>query len=264
MFLCRVVCSASTQRWTMLTTVQTLEGSPETIQLDQNGVNANSKPRRDVQQSSVRFSGSFLLKRSIFHPKDFIGRDAFSLFFRTKPLQLLQVSDARVQQSLNKSRRSGLDWTSLRTCFSLNQRSVFWVIVLKEGGPLSQSKTSEGFLCIFALSFNSDKFLSPCRWKTSPQRDAATTVLCCSSGVLSMRRWVRLRHGVLDGQNAPWSTHLAKKLQLICHCVVFNRCLLPVAPTSSPNLSRFYWSCGQIFHLPALSGLSLSSWMLLW
>ena len=55
-------------------------------------------------------------------------------------------------------------------------------------------------------SFNSDQFPSPCRWKTSPQHDAATTMLHCGDSDLGVMRGVGFaRHSVfLDGQKAQF------------------------------------------------------------
>ncbi len=84
----------------------------------------------------------------------------------------------------------------LECCFS----SMLRVIVLLEGEPLSQSQISgrlkqvslKNFPVFSAIhhSFNSDQFPSPCRWKTSPQHDAATTMLHCGDGVLGVMRGV--------------------------------------------------------------------------
>ncbi|MGH0132282.1 UNVERIFIED_CONTAM: hypothetical protein FKN15_033923 [Acipenser sinensis] len=74
------------------------------------------------------------------------------------------------------------------------------VIVLLEGEPPSQSQISgrlkqvslKNFPVFSAIhhSFNSDQFPSPCRRKTSPQHDAATTMLHCGDGVLGVMRGV--------------------------------------------------------------------------
>ena len=70
----------------------------------------------------------------------------------------------------------------------------FRVIVLLEGEPPSQSQISgrlkqvclENFPVFSAMhhSFISVSFHTPCRWKTSPQHDAATTMLHCGDSVL--------------------------------------------------------------------------------
>ena len=41
-------------------------------------------------------------------------------------------------------------------------------------------------LCCFHLSFDPDRSLSSCHWKTSPQHDAATTMLHCRDGIGQM------------------------------------------------------------------------------
>ena len=63
------------------------------------------------------------------------------------------------------------------------------VVVLLEGEPLSQSQISgrlkqvslKNYPVFSAIhhSFNSDQFSSACQLKTSPQHDAATTMLHC-------------------------------------------------------------------------------------
>ena len=83
-----------------------------------------------------------------------------------------------------------------KCCFS----SMLRVIVLLEGEPPSQSQISgrlkqvslENFPIFSTIhhSFNSDQFPSPCRWKTSPQHDAATTMLHCGDGILRVMRGV--------------------------------------------------------------------------
>jgi hypothetical protein len=55
-----------------------------------------------------------------------------------------------------------------------------------------QTGFPQEFPCINAIhhSFNSDQFPSPCRWKTSPQHDAATTMLYwCSPGGIVFSGW---------------------------------------------------------------------------
>ena len=74
------------------------------------------------------------------------------------------------------------------------------VIVLLEGEPPSQSQISgrlkqvilKNFPVFSAIhhSFNSDQLPSPCRYKTSPQHDASTTMLHCGDDVLGVMRVV--------------------------------------------------------------------------
>ena len=84
----------------------------------------------------------------------------------------------------------------LECCFSRMLR----IIVLLEGESPSQSQISGRLkqvslknMPLFSAihhSFNSNQFTSPCRWKTSPQHDAATTMLYCGDGVLGVMRGV--------------------------------------------------------------------------
>ena len=100
--------------------------------------------------------------------------------------------------------RSGprLGHTKTFKCFPLNHSGCFSsmlrVIILLEGEPPSQSQISGRLkqvslknVPVFSAtnhSFNSDQFPSPCRWKTSPHHDAATTMLHCWDAVLRVMR----------------------------------------------------------------------------
>ena len=131
---------------------------------------------------------------------------------KTAPAPSSWMGSAGVQQFLSHITDSQLDWglgfdeaiprhlnvspKPLECCFS----SILRVIVLLEGEPLSQSQISgrlkqvslKNFPVFRAVhhSFNSDQFPSPCRLKTSPQHDAATTMLHCGDGLLRVMRGV--------------------------------------------------------------------------
>ena len=116
------------------------------------------------------------------------------------------MGSAGVQQSKSYHRfsiglRSGLWLGHSKTfkCFPLNHSSVALAVCL--GLSMSCWKVNlrsclkslddwnsfpPRISLYLAPSFNSDQFPSPCRWKTSPQHDAATTMLHCRDDVLEV------------------------------------------------------------------------------
>ena len=124
------------------------------------------------------------------------------------------------------------------------------VIVLLEGEPQSQSQIS-GRLKQVSLknvfssihhSFNSYQFPSPCRWKTSPQHDVATTMLHGGDDVLGVMKDVGFAPDIAFSL-------MAKKLHF---CLIWPDCLLPyVRGVSHMPFGLFSYlivTRGQYFH----------------
>ena len=175
----------------------------------------------------------------------------------------------------------------LECCFS----SMLSAIVLLEDEPPSQSQISgrlkhvslKNFPVYSAIhhSFNSDQFPSPCRWKTSPQHDAATTMLHCGDDALGVMRGVGFAPDIafsLVAKNIEFSliwpkypfpyvwgvSHMPFGEHQTCLLDVFFKQLF-----CKSQLCGLKWSYGQIPQstlqsLAAPSGLSLVSLLPLW
>ena len=109
------------------------------------------------------------------------------------------------------------------------------VIVLLEGEPPSQSKISGRLkqnVPVFRSvhhSFNSDQFPIPCRWKTSPQHDAAITMLHCGDGILGVMRGLGFATDIVFSLLAKkqhfsliWPEHLLPYVWGVSTCILVN------------------------------------------